>query len=163
MEYKSVRFQILYVLDFHRTRYFRETTRTKRDAKNLASRSIILSFIGIHLIVEHLYDNEYVLPVKDIAQSHKHLQELDGKDIVNVVATDNMIQIEIVYHEPEPNISKYQQLEIPTHEPIPEATKSSNGFQQPNVALPIDNVISAKKRRRNNYKANKRVQLAVAQ
>jgi hypothetical protein len=113
---------------------------------------------------ERLSDHLNVLPIKDTAQSQEHLHVLDERDndIAVPSATDNMNQIAIVRPEPLPNISTIQQPEIPTHEPTPEATESTNEFQQPDAALPIENVISAKKRRRNNYKANKRARMAAA-
>ncbi|CAJ2634197.1 unnamed protein product [Trifolium pratense] len=52
-----------------------------------------------------------------------------------------MNQIAVVHPEPRPNVSTIQQPEMPTHEPTPEATESRNEFQQPDPALPIDNVI----------------------
>ncbi|KAI5434497.1 hypothetical protein KIW84_021359 [Lathyrus oleraceus] len=51
------------------------------------------------------------------------------------------------------------QREMPIPEPAPEAAKSPNGSQQPDSALPIDNAVSARKRRRNNYRANKKARM----
>jgi hypothetical protein len=90
------------------------------------------------------------------------IQMIKAKAFTVPSATANMNQIAVVRPEPHPNISTIQQLEMPTHEPTPEATESTNEFPQCDAALPIDNVISAKKRRRNNYKANKRARMAAA-
>ncbi|GAU31102.1 hypothetical protein TSUD_212090 [Trifolium subterraneum] len=186
VEYKSAIPYFVCTVDFNGTSYVGEAAGRKRDAENLAARSAILSFLGnsesgmiliqtikakadlfysaIPKSPERLSNHLNVLPVKDTAQFHEHPQVLDDKDKDNVVpsATDNMNQIAVVRPEPHPNISTTQQPEMPTHEPTPEATESTNEFQQPDVALPIDDVISAKKRRKNNYKANKRARMAAA-
>ncbi|XP_045832372.1 double-stranded RNA-binding protein 8-like [Trifolium pratense] len=186
VEYKSVIPYFVCTVDFNGTSYVGEAAGRKRDAENLAARSAILSFIGnsesgmilirtirakaelfgsaIPRSPERLSDHLNVLPVKDTAQSHEHVHVLDDrdKDIIVPSATDNMNQIAVVRPEPRPNVSTIQQPEMPTHEPTPEATESTNEFQQPDAALPIDNVISAKKRKRNNYKANKRARIAAA-
>ncbi|WJX58707.1 hypothetical protein P8452_44133 [Trifolium repens] len=186
VEHKSVIPYFICTVDFNGTSYTGEAAGRKRDAENLAARSAIFSLIGnsesrmilIQMIKakaelfdsaiprspERLSDHLNVLPIKDTAQSQEHLHVLDERDndIAVPSATDNMNQIAIVRPEPLPNISTIQQPEIPTHEPTPEATESTNEFQQPDAALPIENVISAKKRRRNNYKANKRARMAAA-
>ncbi|XP_045831214.1 uncharacterized protein LOC123922550 [Trifolium pratense] len=161
VEYKSVIPYFVCTVDFNGTGYVGEAAGRKRDAENLAARSAILSLIGNS---ERLSDHLNVLPVKDTAQSHEHVHLLDDrdKDIIVPSATDNMNQIAVVHPEPRPNVSTIQQPEMPTHEPTPEATESTNEFQQPDPALPIDNVISAKKRKRSNYKANKRARIAAA-
>ncbi|XP_058748097.1 double-stranded RNA-binding protein 4-like [Vicia villosa] len=115
-------------------------------------------------------DTLIVSPIEKTALSCELVQGLDDKDkgIAVPAGSDNINSIQTVRTKPGPVISTPQQPVMPNPEPAPEAAKSPNGSpapeaakspngsQQPDNALPIDNAVSAKKRKRNNHKANKR-------
>lgn len=105
-------------------------------------------------------DNLIVSAIGKIALSCELIQGLDpkekGKGDIFHAANDNLNKIATVTSESDPVISTPQQPE-----PAPEAAKSPNDSPQPDSALPIDNVVSARKRRRNNYKANKGAQMGA--
>lgn len=97
-----------------------------------------------------------VLPIANTADSsHKDKEVTDtvsedhkNKEIADLVGdTNNAI------------LSTCQQSQLTEQEPTPEATKSSNGSQQPGIVLPNENGSSSKKRRKDQYKTNKRERL----
>ncbi|KAL5102055.1 hypothetical protein RYX36_006382 [Vicia faba] len=180
VEYMKVYPYFVCTMDFNCTSYIGDPARRKKDAEDLAARAAILSILdnsdsGIMLVQmiktkSHLFnavlsktvqptcDTLIVSPVEKTALSCELIQGLDDKDkgVAVPAGNDAINKIETVCIESGPVISTPQQPEMPNPEPAPEAAKSSNDSLQLENALPVDNAVSAKKRRRNNYKANKK-------
>lgn len=102
-------------------------------------------------------DSVIASPMENSAHSGGHLQLLGAKDkaVTDPVGNNHINEIEMTCPESGPIISTSQQPEMQT----PEAAKSSNEPEQPAAALPIDNCVSGKRRRRLNYKANKKARM----
>jgi len=105
------------------------------------------------------HDSVIVSPMGNSA--HSGGQDPMGKDkaVTDHVGNDSVNEIEMACPESGPIISTSQQPEMQTHDPTPEAAKSSNEPEQPSATLPIDNVVSVKRRRRLKYKANKKARM----
>ncbi|CAK8538130.1 unnamed protein product [Lathyrus sativus] len=180
VEYKKQFPYFVCTMDFNCTSYIGEAARRKKEAEDLAARAAILSILdisdsGIMLVqmikakamlfksvqsktLQPTCDNVIVSPLEKTALSLELVQELtdENKGIADPAGNDN---IETARSEPGQVVSTHQQPEMPKPESAPEAAKSPNGSEQPDSALPVDNAVSAKKRRRNNYKANKKARM----
>lgn len=172
VEYIEVIPYFLCTLDLNGTSYTGVAARRKNDAEELAARAAILSILGnsnsgvllaqiiktkAELLdsikpkaLQSTCDSVLVLPEESSERSSLLLQLSGAKD---------KDEIEMACPESGPIISISQQPEMQTHEPTPEAAKSSNEPEQPSVALPIDTGVSAKRRRRLKYKANKKARI----